>query len=854
MRELGLFIAVGLVSSVFAAQPLEEQFQKLPMSAKRQTGPLFWLHGDETPERLNLELDKVAEAGNGAFTAESRPHKDWLGEGWYRDLSICLKSAKRHDLKMWIFDEDWWPSQTVGGKVPELYAAKKLVGKAVQIPTGGRFEGRPAQDDHFIALVAGRLTENYAVAVDSLLDLTPLARAGQVMWTPPVDGSSWQVMTFSWELASDLNQGKRLAVDGLSPDCVDWYIKTVYEPHYARFGKDFGKAIAGFFYDEPETPGDWGTALDETLKARGVDWKAAYVAWIFKLAGEAQTAAFYQYAEARAETWGRVMYGGLSEWCHKRDVLSIGHFMEHRLLYTHPKFCAGDLMQLQKYSDMGGIDLVVGQMYPGERRHDICQIAKLGSSVSHVYGKADDRAMCEIFGGYNQTLTYPEMKWLCDQHQVRGINFLIPHSFNPRAPDDTDYPPYFYNGGYEPRYALYRVWADYSSRLSLMLTGGRHVCPVAVLFSGNAKQVGEYTTPEDITSALQDVLYDCDWLPFERFEDSVTKITGNELRLHGERYRVLVVPPTEGVTVATLQKVKDFYEAGGVVIGYGRLPALSLTLGKGAEAITALRNALWCPGAQPGFGAYRTNKKGGRTYMLSEKPAPDEIAATLADAGVAPIVRVLSGETDGWVHALRRVDREGLDVLLIVNQNTNQTARLLSLKVPGVKGAPQIWDAMRNEITAVPWRQEADCVLFDLTLEPSESVLVRFGGKGTHPPRLRASLSPLTAFDVSLDASAAPVVYPVPEKGQKSPCAGVAFQGEMVIPEWALKPSLHLYLVCEMAAGAAEDAAAVRVNGAYVGGFIGKPWRVEITRVLKCGRNTVRIEPFAVEKVRIEVY
>ena len=49
-----------------------------------------------------------------------------------------------------------------------------------------------------------------------------------------------------------------------------------------------------------------------------------------------------------------------------------------------------------------------------------------------------------------------------------------------------DWPPYFYNGGYEPRWPLYRVFADYASRLSLMLTGGRHVCPVALLFMGQS--------------------------------------------------------------------------------------------------------------------------------------------------------------------------------------------------------------------------------------------------------------------------------------------------------------------------------------------------------------------------------
>ena len=133
---------------------------------------------------------------------------------------------------------------------------------------------------------------------------------------------------------------------------------------------------------------------------------------------------------------------------------------------------------------MGAIDAVFKQFVPGKKDDSTYQTPKLGSSITHAYGKADDVTMVEIFGARGQDLTYPEMKWWTDLMQVAGVNFLIPHSFNPRAPYDTDCPPYFYNGGYEPRWPLYRVFADYTSRLSLMLTGGRHVCPVAFLFPG----------------------------------------------------------------------------------------------------------------------------------------------------------------------------------------------------------------------------------------------------------------------------------------------------------------------------------------------------------------------------------
>jgi hypothetical protein len=50
-----------------------------------------------------------------------------------------------------------------------------------------------------------------------------------------------------------------------------------------------------------------------------------------------------------------------------------------------------------------------------------------------------------------------------------------------------------------------------------------------------------------------------------------------------------------------------------------------------------------------------------------------------------------------------------------------------------------------------------------------------------------------------------------------------------------------------------ETAARVTVNGGSAGGFIGKPARLEISKHLKPGPNTFRIEPFAPESARVVI-
>jgi len=112
-----LCLVAGVLIAPANADDLEERFLRPTMEDRQWTGPLFWLHGDESSDRLRGTLRKVAEGGNGSFTAESRPHSDWLGFGWYRDLQVCLSEARRLGLKMWIFDERWWPSGEVAGRV-----------------------------------------------------------------------------------------------------------------------------------------------------------------------------------------------------------------------------------------------------------------------------------------------------------------------------------------------------------------------------------------------------------------------------------------------------------------------------------------------------------------------------------------------------------------------------------------------------------------------------------------------------------------------------------------------------------------------------------------------------------------
>ena len=934
-------LALLIIMPLHAREPswddLEKQFDTLPMEARRFTGPLFWMHGDETRTQLEGELRKVLEGGNGTFTAEPRPHKDWLGEGWYRDLGINLDFARKNDLTMFIYDDWWWPSQMMGGRVPAEYGSKRLVAADYRVEGPKAVSESGYGDTNLIKVIAGREIEG-GVDSASLVDLTAAVQAGTLTWSAPV--GVWHIMKFTWNFNGP--RDKKVSVDGADPACVDWFIKTVYQPHYDRFKDDFGKTIVGYFYDEPETQGDWGSDVPKLIAERKLDLNTMLVAYKFKLAGEAQTAAYYSYLDCFVESWGRTMYGGMSNWCREHKVVSMGHFMEHGDFFFNRDTSAGNMMQLQKYSDMGGIDVVCGQIQPGKRNMRDYQMGKIASSISHTYNKANDIAFSEIFGGYMQELTYPAMKWLADWHQVRGVNFLIPHSFNPRAPFDGDYPPYFYNGGFEPRWPLYRVWADYTNRLSTMLTGGKHVCPIAFLHVGQSMHSGNAIRPEELTSTIQDALYDCDWLNYDAFENDAT-LSGKEIKLHKENYQVLIVPPVEVIPYATLAKAKAFFDRGGIVIGYGFLPTKSATIGKTSSDIAILNKAIWGEGAKSGTTDSNKNGRGGRAYLLPEKPSVAELSQVLAkDAGVPPVLEVTEGDTGDWLHVLHRV-KNSQDVFLVCNQNTDSTTRKFKFRT-AAKGTPEIWDAMRNEITSVATKRDGNNTEFSLALEPMESVLLVFQDRNRKfPARIDSETKPARAIpvndtrpDAAKTSPARLVVvkatYGVPgdaqrsgdvrERVQKIIDAGarrleVARLGDKDDPAYGVLKTLeaeftagaeHITLkstdqenmilpsainqeLKRMAAGrpyatspveanpfngtctipadldlakarvylevddlTPEAAASVTVNGRYAGGFIGKPLRLNVTRFLKPGPNTIRLDAFAPRSARLVIY
>ncbi len=873
----GAIVATSLAAATAAAAEDLDALRKAfaAPSPPKTLNPLFWLHGEEDEPTIRATIAKMDEGGCGEFTIESRPHKFYLGRKWWADLAVCFDEAEERHMKVWVFDEKWFPSGIAGGKVvlanPQF--ARQFLASSQQDAKGpGPATLKIPSGHRLVAVVAGKKSPT---GVDpKTLRVIPSQGArpgGTLRWTaPPGD---WWVFCF-------VQRAHAYYIDSLSSDCLDKFIELTHQATYDRFKDRFGTTIQGFFTDEPgfynggkELP--WTFGFLELFKAaKGYDLTPLLPALVADVGPETHAIRF-DYWDYVVTRYAEVFYKKIGDWCHAHGVRHIGHLFEHSQLHYSFGYGPGHFFRTEQYMDMGGIDLVVGQVWPGTRSHDYWGMPKLASSLSHIYGKADDLAMDESFGAYGWRCGLRDMKWLTDWQCVRGINVIVPHAFNPKWPDE-DCPPFYYARGHNAQWVHFRRWADHTNRVCWLLRKGRFVADAIVLYPAESRWVGPHEPVEDVEAALQQVQVDFDIVPYELWTDPQRcRIDGRRARIEQVDYQVVVLPGVEFIPVAVLERLEAFADAGGIVIASKRLPDRSCDRG-GDDAVRALVKKLW-------------PKEGrSRTFLAT---TPGDLKAILRTGHHAP--DVVFRPTHGDLRVLHRV-RARADLYFVSNESIGETVEG-ELALPGT-GRPEWWDPMTGRCRPVRvCRQIEDRTLVPLRLAPFESgfLVVNRAQRPAPGPRVIWALGAevtgvsMDGADVVVDAIARPPVAtgdggtlavavqvddqvrykqsdtsrievrPVDADGwtlqlgaESAPAKlgswtarspgysgpGI-YRRELEVPsEWAGRGRVVLDL------GDVQELAEVRVNGASAGVRICPPYTFDVTQQIRPGRNALQIE------------
>jgi len=567
--------------------------------------PFFWMH-DGHHEELPGLIEQVYNSGARAFCVESRPHKDFAGPTWWSDMDVVLEEAQKRDMKVWILDDQHFPTGYCNGLVAKKYPHLRkwhLIENHVDVVGPARENAillaDPAQadddDDILLGVYAFR-----RINTDETLDIHPIDLSGNVhgryvYWDIP-EGVYRIFSLYKTRRGSDHKEYAHL----IDPASAHVLIEAVYEPHYAHYAKYFGNTIAGFFSDEPslgnlhvgennadpdcynQRLGQPGLALpwtDELLailqQKFGKDALAKAPALWFAQNG-AESEIRLAYMDALTLLWRRHFSMQIGSWCREHGVEYIGHIIEDMNCHARLTRSGGHFFRSLDGQDMAGIDVVLHQIIPGIHEHIHAahlpgnnvdpeffdyMLARLAASHSHIQPRMKNRAMCEIFGAYGWAEGVPMMKHLMDHMLVRGINHFVPHAFSPKYPD-PDCPPHFAAGGFNPQFSAFSRLMKYTNQVCHLLSDGVEQVSAAILYHAEAEWSGQdYMLTQKPAKALYDEQLNYDILPIDAIMEQAYMQDGS-LCIEQMRYPVLIVPYAAFLPESFCQKLSALENQG----------------------------------------------------------------------------------------------------------------------------------------------------------------------------------------------------------------------------------------------------------------------------------------------------
>lgn len=717
--------------------------QKVINNLEGRTGnyifPFFWQHGEDE-QVLRTYMKAIQESNIGAVCIESRPHPDFAGPGWWRDLDIILDEARKRNMKVWILDDSHFPTGFCNGALeqgPVKNLRQFITCQFIQEVREN--EEIVLETDRYRNAPSVELTpvEKRKIKVlrtfddDKLLGFAAVPKNGlkkeNIVFLKPEDSTvSWWAKKGEWKIYAchkTRNRGPhRNYMNMLDQESCRRLIDAVYEPHYARYKHEFGTIIAGFFSDEPELGNDhlyeigkkieemddlpWSDELEEVLKRR---WGENFprflpLLWEKEFEDQEKAAVRYDYMNMVTSLVKKNFSMQIGNWCREHGVEYIGHLIEDNNQHSRTGCSLGHYYRGLAGQDMAGIDDIGGQVFPymedvyirnpegidrdGEFYHYM--LGKLASSLAAIDPLKKNRSMCEIFGAYGWEEGVKLEKYLADHFMVRGVNHFVPHAFSPKAFPDPDCPPHFYAHGNHPQYRHFGYLMRYMNRICELINGGRHIAPVAVLYHGEAEWVGECMYSQKPAHLLADNQIDYDILPGDVFAEPEQYHTaiGKQLTVGGQEYAALVIPYAQFITQSLAAAVCQMISRGFPVFFLDNLP----------EGM--------CDG----------EKKKVLDFSRQMVVPLNQMISKLDEMGIREIRIYPSNRRIRYLHYV-----EESHIFYFFNEGNLRYDGFA--EVP-VKGDFYRYDAWRNELVQVCSEEISDGTKIKISMDPMESVII----------------------------------------------------------------------------------------------------------------------------------
>ncbi|WP_256758092.1 sugar-binding domain-containing protein [Cohnella sp. WQ 127256] len=838
--------------------------------------PFLWMRG-ESEDVIREEMGKIYDCGIRAVCVEARPHPEFAGPGWWHDLDIVMDEARNREMRVWVLDDAHFPTGYANGFIKDKYPSRKKVyinyntadvwGAKDEVtlhisrmlkPTSSWLDmGKPKdteeqKNNQLVVVVAMELVSKGLLS-EQFINLSDQVSDGFL--TCKLPEGNWRIYVI-YKTRTD--GGNPTYINMLDKESAATQLEAVYEPHYERYGADFGKTFAGFFSDEPsfgnvngfdfnetigqkDMPLPWSDEAESMLQqALGDQWYA-YLPYLWADTIEMKQSIHvrYSYMDIVTKLYEKNFSRQLGEWCEANQVEYIGHVIEDNNQHSRLGSGAGHYFRAMAGQHMAGIDVIGGQIIfggAGLERVGITKgdgefyhyaLGKLGSSCGHLDPKKQGRTMCELYGAYGWKLGVRDMKYILDHLVVRGVNYLVPHAFSMRDYPDVDCPPHFYAGGNNPQFRHFAYLMRYANRLCHIFNGGTHIAPTAVLYHGESEWTGRYMKMQEPARELTENQIDFDFVPADMLHalDSYNgKVDQHELKINGEVFRCLIIPYSQYVT-----------------------KELALFMMKNQEL-----EIIFVDGHPEGISNERNDQRAAELLAAIKTRSVislSQLADELKAKHIYDICLNNSFKDLTYYHYFKDNHR-----FMFQNESAYETFRG-EIELP-IEGAAIIYYGLEDRYERLRTRKEAQKIVIELELQPYESCVIlecteeqasKYDYYIPHSDKLAACSSQI---DLSANWGYALV------HNKAYPHFGEVQRLETLVPISRDNPTFTGIVRYEKAFDLAEapttraiiafesiyEGAELWINGEYVGMKVCPSYTFEVERFVKKGINSIRIE------------
>ena len=533
--------------------------------------PFWFWNGDQDEEEITRQLRLAAGCGvrGMALHARAGNRTEYMSERWIELVRHACDKAKELGLEIWLYDEEGYPSGTVGGRLPAR---------------GDRFQQKLVQ--------FGYLPGRELASVQSILRVFRATDLQKAVRPDEIEDEE-RVLAF-WRGTIPRY------IDALSREVADAFLEMTHRPYHQALGEYFGNPITFVYTDDLNSLlhglGNAGLpyadGLEEQFLARYGYSLLDHLPALVEDVPECAKVRIH-FRRLVLDRFLGEFVDPLYQWCDAHGVGLTGHLCGDEGPMSKAVSRFGAPMPFFESEHVPGLDdFLVGMhdsRFAAELRNDMGMypvlIHKTASSVANQL--KGGVCGCEVLTSLGWGVPLVEQSAQLLFEHALGVNLITHHDFSYATAGvaKRDHPASFFFQ--QPYWPVAREFHDQIARTSQLLQRGQYDADVLVIYPisscwtalDGASLDPEFAqqhhvaarAPDEIEEALAEL---CMFLLRSHvgyeYGDEVLmerhgRISDHGLSIGDMTYGTVIIPPVNNLFRTTVDLLRQFLDAGGRV-------------------------------------------------------------------------------------------------------------------------------------------------------------------------------------------------------------------------------------------------------------------------------------------------